>query len=338
MKRRALIGSAATVGALAIAGCSSDPGSEPGDGGGGGDGDGGGGGSGSDGGDAELYVAQAVTKLNAVALRLTKEKEALDSDDEDVTLDQETLFGAIEEAREKLDAASKDATDTQTAQIETLRHLATVLENQVELLVLVEDVDTQVIADETQAAVEDRDYDTALSRVRDAQERAETAEEYATNAETALDGVDPDRLAAVDAVEYAKVEDGVTQTATLVDGFVVLTDSYEDAILGAQDLEAGRDDIDDEAFEAAEESFASANEHFLAADETLATADRDYDEDVEANLTVASCQFTHLIEASEAFEEAAAYGSDGEISKAEDRRQDGEDAYDEVSACDADAA
>jgi hypothetical protein len=353
MKRRTLLGSTVSLGAITIAGCSEDAdgggqnadgGGQTADGGGGGgsDGDGSDSGGGADGSgdgddsggseDAELFIAQAVSDLNAVAIRLNKVKDELDTP-EDVDLDEDTLLGAIADARGSLDDASETAGDTQQAQIETLEHLATVLENQVRLVALVLELEPDVVAEETQSHVDDRNYDAALADIREANETAGTAEEYSTNAETALEGVDQDRLAAVDGVEYAKVESGVTKTARLVDAFSALTAGYEEAILGAKDLETGREESDAENYAAAETAFGNATAHFDTARDTFANATDDPPEDLESKLSVAECQTAKLRDASTTFEEAAAAGDDGDLATANDKRQEGEAIYDDVSNC-----
>lgn len=351
MHRRDLLAAAAALGAVTIAGCSSTPGPSGGDGNGdgddgngdgdgSGDGDGGGGSDESDGGDAsdggddaaELAIAQAVSDLNAVALRLDKAKDKLESPEE-IDVDVDVLLGAIEDARASLDTASETATDEQAAQIETLRHLATVLENQTRLVDLVREVRPDEVASETKAAVDDREYDVALENVRDAKALATEADGFASNAEDALAGVDPDRLAAVDGVEYERVENGVTETTRVVDGFLALTTGYEAVILGAQDLETGRDHSDQEEYEAAEAAFADANAHFEDATAAFADDGGNPPERLALNLDTAECQTSHLIAASETFADAASHASDGDLATARELRADGEDRYDEVSTC-----
>ncbi|NHN41759.1 hypothetical protein G9C85_08960 [Halorubellus sp. JP-L1] len=350
MERRELLGTVATVGAAVVAGCSNAP--SPGGGGDGGANDGGDGGGDGDGGentsdggdgggeesttdgenDADLYVAQAVSTLNAVALRLNKVQDELDAPEE-VELDQEKLLSGIEEARGNLDAASETATDEQAAQIETLRHLATVLEELTRVVGILLAVDPDAVAENAKTAVDAENYDEALSVVRDANSKATTAQERTTTAEDALTGVDPDRLAAVDGVEYAKVESAVTETATLVDGFETLTGGYEASILGAQDLESGRSHSEAEEFDAAKADFENARAHFETANETFATADADADGDLSARIDVASCQTTHLEQAAIAFEEGATDASDGNLVEARQHRENGEEQMEQVDAC-----
>lgn len=348
-----MLGTIAALGAGAIAGCSSAP--APGDGSGsdGSGGDGGDGGGGSDGGsdggdssggdggseettsgenDAELYIAQAVSTLNAVALRLNKVEDQLDSPDE-VDLDAETLLGGIEEARGKLDAASETASERQAKQIETLRNLATVLAEMTRTVDLLLSVDADAVAEDAKTALDEENYDAALSTVRDAKETASAAEERTTTAENALEGVDEDRLAAVDGVAYAKVESAVTQTASLVDALDALTSGYEATILGAQDLEAGRTRTENKEYEAAEERFAAAKAHFQAADDTLAAASEDAPDDLAARIDVAACQTTHLLKAAVAFEKGAADASDGNLVEARQHREDGEAQLAKVDEC-----
>jgi|AntRauTorcE11898_2_1112593.scaffolds.fasta_scaffold03109_5 hypothetical protein len=347
MERRELLGTVATVGAVTVAGCSNAPlpGSSGGDGGASGGGDGGKGGGGEsttdDGSgetstdgedDADLYVAQAVSTLNAVALRLNKVKDELDAP-EDVELDRETLLSGIEDARGKLDAASDTANDEQAAQVETLRNLATVLEELTRVVGVVLSVDPDAVAEDAKTAVDAENYEEALSLVRDAKAKATTARERTTTAEDALAGVDADRLAAVDGVEYAKVESAVTETATLVDGFETITVGYEASILGAQDLESGRSHSEAEEFDAAMADFENARAHFETANETFANADADAEGDLAARIDVASCQTTHLQQAAVAFEKGAEDASDGNVVEARRHREDGEEQLEQVDAC-----
>lgn len=344
MERRDLLGTVAAISAVGIAGCSES--ATPGDGGtdGGGDGNSGGGNSGggdgtSDGGDgasadddASLYIAQAVSTLNAVAIRLNKTKEKLDSPDE-IDLDEEKLLDGIEEARGQLDSAAGTATDTQTDQIETLRNLATVLEEITLVVTTIRDVDPQAVAEDAKTAVNDEDYETALSIIRDGQEQAATARGRTRNATDALRGVDPDRLAEVDGVEYEKVEAAVTTTHGFATSFVAVTDGYESTILGAQDLEAGRDHIEAKEYSAAKTEFGKANEHFAAATDTLEPAAADAPESIAGRIDTAVCQTTHLQAASGHFEKAAAAAEDGDIAESRDQREKGETEYNKVNDC-----
>lgn len=356
MERRDMLGTIAALGAGAIAGCSSAPtsGGDGGDGGSGGDGSGGGGsgddssGGGSDDGsdgsgdesesttndenDADLYIAQAVSTLNAVALRLNKVKDNLGSPDE-VDLDQETLLDGIEEARGQLDTASETATETQTKQIATLRNLATVLAEMTRVVGILLSVDANALAGDAQTALDEENYDEALSVVRDAKAKATTAQERTTTAEEALDGVNEDRLAAVDGVEYAKVEAAVTQTASLVETLDALTSGYEATILGAKDLETGRDQSESKEYERAEESFGAAKTHFETADATFADSTADAPDDVAARIEVAACQTTHLLKAATAFEKSAAAASDGNLADAKSHKDDGEAQMQQVDEC-----
>jgi hypothetical protein len=360
MERRDLLGAVATLGSVAVAGCSEtstpgggDPSGGGGDesggsAGGGNDGDGGAGsddgGSGSDDGgntdgdesggsdDAELYIAQAVSTLNAVALRLNKVKDELDTPDE-IDLDEQTLLDGIAEARGQLDSASETASDAQRAQIETLRHLATVLEEMTRVVGLVVDVDPDAAAADAKAAIDAEDYDQALSVVRDAKATATTVQERTTTAEDALEGVNPDRLAEVDGVEYAKVESAVTETAALADAFETLTVGYEASILGAQDLETGRTHSENERFDEARTAFANAKTHFGTAEETFSGSVEDAPDDIAARIEVATCQTTHLRKAAVAFEAAAEDADDGNLLDAKEHREDGEEHLATVDDC-----
>lgn len=335
MDRREFIGTVATVGAVAVAGCSES--ADPGDGGDGSGTDGGDGGdettqttSGED--EAELQIAQAVSTLNAVALRLNKAKEKLDTPDE-IDLDAQTLLDGIADARAKLDAASETATDTQTQQIATLRSLATVLENMTKVTVTLIEAQPNAVAEDAQTAVSNEDFEEALASVRDAKASAQSAQERTTAAEDALEDVDADRLAAVEGVEYAKVEDAVTTTATLVDAFEVVTVGYESIILGAQDLEAGRTHSEEKEFSAAKEDFGKATEHFESADATLADAGADAPEDIAGRIEVANCQVTHLLAAAEDFTQAAEDAEDGNVVEARQHRDDGEAELEKADQC-----
>jgi hypothetical protein len=363
MERRHLLGALATLGAGAIAGCSSAPnpgndgndttggGDESGDGGDGSGGDGsggdgsgdGGGGDGesggdggeettADGGDANLYIAQAVSTLNAVALRLNKLQDELDSPD-DVDFDEETLLDGIAEARGKLDAATETATDTQAAQVETLRNLATVLEETTQVVGMVLSVDPDAVVDDTTAAVDAEDYDAALSRVRDAKAKASEAKARMERAQTALAGVNADRLAAVDGVERAKIESAVTELASLANAFHALTVGYEASILGTQDLETGRSRGEAEEFEAAEGAFEDAKAHFETGEEALAGVAADAPENLRGPVEVAACRTTHLVQAATALQDGAADAADGNRVAAKEHRDEGEAQIQQAEDC-----
>jgi hypothetical protein len=355
MERRHLLGALATVSAGAIAGCSSAPstgnddesdgndtsGGGDGSGGDGGDDDGSGGDGSSDdggeettseGGDADLYVAQAVSTLNAVALRLNKLQDELESAD-DVEFDQQTLLDGIAEARGKLDAASESATETQAAQIEMLRNLATVLESLTQVVGIVLSVDPDAVVEATTDAIDAAEYDAALSRVRAAEAKASDAKTHMEDARTALEGVDADRLAAVDGVEYANVESAVTELASLVNTFQVLTVGYESNILGTQDLETGRSRSEEREFEAAESAFGDAKAHFETADGTLAGIAGDAPENIQGPAEVAVCRTTHLMQAATAFQDGAADAADGNLTAAKTHREAGEAQVQQAEDC-----
>jgi hypothetical protein len=349
MERRDLLGTLTAIGAVGIAGCSEN--ATPGDGsvgdgnGGDGNGDDGNGGDGDTGGDgtsdgeesgadndASLYIAKAVSTLNAVAIRLNKTKERLDTPEE-IDLDDGKLLDGIEEARGQLDSATETATDVQTERIETLRNLATVLEEVTLVVSSIRDVDPQAIAEDAKTAVNDEDYETALSIIRDGQAKAETARDRTRTATNALRGVDPDRLAAVEGVEYEKVENAVTTTHEYAKAFVAVTDGYESTILGAQDLETGRDHIESKEWTQAKTEFGKANEHFAAATDTLEPATGDAPESIAGRIDTAVCQTTHLQAASKHFEQAAAAAEDGDIAESRDQRDEGEADYNKVDDC-----
>jgi len=356
MDRRHLLGTLATLGSGAVAGCSSAPnaggdggsgdgsdggsggndGGDGSDGGGGGDdssgGEDGGEGTTTDGGDADLYVAQAVSTLNAVALRLNKLQDELDSPD-DVEFDQETLLEGIADARAKLDAASEIATDTQAAQIETLRSLATVLEETTRVVGIVLSVDTDAVVEDTATAVDAGNYDAALDRVRAAKAKASDATDRVERAETALAGVDADRLAAVDGVEYAKVERAVTELSSLVTAFHALTVGSEANVLGTQDLETGRSRSEAREFEAAEAAFGDARAHFETADVALAGVAGDAGESLTESVEVAACRTAHLLQAATAFRDGAADAADGNVSEAKTHRDEGETQLQQAEDC-----
>lgn len=348
MDRRHLLGALATLGTGAIAGCSSAP--NPGDDGGSDDGtggndgsDGGGGGDDSsggedggeeattdggeettaDGGDADLYVAQAVSTLNAVALRLNKLQDELDSPD-DVDFEEGTLLDGIAEARGKLDAASETATDAQAAQIETLRNLATVLEETTRVVGIVLSVDPDAVVEDATTAVDAEEYDAALSVVRDAKAKASEARTRMERARTALSGVDADRLAAVDGVERAKIESAVTELSSLATAFHALTVGYEANVLGTQDLETGRSHSEAGEFEAAETAFGDAKAHFETGEQALAGVAGDAPETLRGPVEVAACRTTHLVQAATAFRDGATDAADGNRVAAKEHRDEGD--------------
>lgn len=341
MERRELIGAVATLGTVAVAGCSESaaPGGDDGGNGNGGTNAGTDDGSGDDDtqtesseDEAELKIAQAVSTLNSVALRLNKAKDKLENPEE-IELDQQKLLDGIEQSRTKLDEASETASDTQQAQISTLGNLATVLENMTRVTVTLIETEPNALATEAQTKISNENYDAALELVRDAKSNATSAQENMTAAEDALSGVDPDRLAAVDGVEYAKVEDAVATTGALVDAFEAVTVGYESIILGTKDLESGRTHSENQEFEAAKEDFQLATEHFEAADATLSGAADGAPDDIAARIEVASCQTTHLLAATEEFTKAAEDAESGNVAGARQHRQDGEAELEKADEC-----
>lgn len=340
MHRRVFIRAVAVAGTTAVAGCSQAPGgggSDADDGGGGGstddggsggsDGGGGGstddGGSGGDGGssgdETGEHIRAAVGMLNRVGYRLAERQSQMEEDPTAVELDTEETLAAIDSARSDLDAAAETASADQQATIESLRGLATVLESMTELVDLLGTVDIDARLDEVQTAVQNGDYDAALSAVREAEALAQEADGHVTAAEEASDTMDPDRLAGVEAVSYEELEPSLNAASTLVDGLLAMTRGYEAILLGRDDLAVAQEELDNEEYDAAEAALVDAEEQFVAADEQFTSI-----EEVPASLVEhverSRCQSEHLVAATEHLQQALSAARDGDVGTARDQR------------------
>lgn len=344
MDRRVFIRALAAAGAAAVAGCSEAPGTGGGtdDGGGSGAGGGGGGGSGDDGGSGDggsaggetgEHLRAAVGMLNRVGYRLSQLESQLEADPSAVELDTEETLAAIEEARTDLDAAAEGASAEQQATIGTLRSLATVLEATTRLVDLLAGVDVEARLEAVQSAIEADEYDAALSGVREAKSTAEEADGYVTTAEEAAAELDPDRLAAVDAVSYEELEPPLTAASRLVDGLLALTRGYESVLLGREDLVTAQAALDEQRYDDAEAALADAEERFGAADESFASVESDAPDTVATHLSRARCQSGHLVAATEHLQRALAAARDGDAATAREQRDAADADLQRVDEC-----
>ncbi|WP_435360032.1 hypothetical protein [Haloarchaeobius sp. DFWS5] len=351
MKRRdylrvALVGS---VGALA--GCQETPtGDGPDDGSGGSDGGGSGGSNaGNDGGDstaegeekatesgaaqADSHIKEAVGSLNRVGYKLSETEEQLQNDPTAVEYDVEATLAVVESARSELDAAAGTATADQKKDIETLRNLATVMDSLARVLGTFQDADPAARLDEIQTTVKAEQYGEALTMVRDAKSTVAEAEARVTTATEAANAMDKDRLAALDAVEYERIEGPLSSLSVSVDSFLGLATGYEAVLLGREDLVAANDHIDAREGDQAKAAIGKAKAHFTTANSEFDAIPADAPTEVTKHLDRAHCQTDHLVAASDHFEQAATAYDEGNPLEAKQERDAGEAELDKVNDC-----
>ncbi|WP_256296238.1 hypothetical protein [Haloarchaeobius salinus] len=358
MDRRVFIRALAVAGATAVAGCSETPGGGAGgddgdtDGGGGSDDDdgvSGGGGDGGDGGsdasddgdsgdgggssdETDAQIRAAVGMLNRVGYRLSERQSQLEEDPTAVEIDTEETLAAIDSARSDLDAAAEGASADQQATIETLRALATVLASMTRLVALLGTVDIDGRLGEVRTAVESGNFDEALARVREAKGLAEEADGHVTDAEEAAAEIEPDRLAAVDAVSYDELEPSLTAASRLVDAMLAMTEGYEAILLGREDLVTAETALDDREYDAAEAALSDAEERFAAADEAFASIE-DAPSSIATHLERSRCQSEHLVAATEHLQRALEAGRNDDLATARGQRDEAEADLQRVDEC-----
>jgi hypothetical protein len=351
MDRRGFISALAVAGTTAVAGCSEAPGGTVGGdddtSGGGGSGDGGGssdgdsddggggsddGGSGDDGGETGEHIRAAVGMLNRVGYRLSERQSQMEEDPTAVELDTEETLAAVDSARADLDAAAESADSGQQATIESLRGLATVLESMTRLLDLLGTVDIDGRLSTVQTAVENGNYDEALAQVREAKVLAAEAEGHVTAAEEASDAMDPERLAAVEAVSYDELEPSLNAASRLVDGLLAMTRGYEAILLGRDGLATAQEALDAEEYDAAEAALADAEEQFVTADEQFASIE-DAPSSIGTHLERSRCQSEHLVAATEHYQQALEAGRNEDITTAREQRDAAEEDLQRVDEC-----
>ena len=348
MDRRVFIRALAVVGATAVAGCSEVPGGaaagdDTGGGGGsnddGGSGGGGGGGDGSGGGDgggsadeADEHIRAAVGMLNRVGYRLSELQSQMEEDPTAVELDTEETLAAIDSARSDLDAAAESAGADQQATIEALRALATVMESMTRLVDLLGTVDIEGRLDAVQSTVENGNYDEALAQVREAESLAEEADGHVTAAEEASDAMDPDRLAAVEAVSYEELEPSLNAASRLVDGLLAMTRGYEAILLGRDDLATAQEALDDRRYDDAEVALTDAEEQFVTADERFRSIE-DVPSSIATHLERSRCQSEHLVAATEHLQQALEAGRNEDLATARAQRDAAREDLQRVDEC-----
>ncbi|WP_257300947.1 hypothetical protein [Haloarchaeobius sp. FL176] len=352
MNRRVFIRAAAVAGTAAVAGCSEAPGAgnEAGGGdstedsgsGGGSDGEAEGGnsgsdedgddGGGSDGGETAEHIRAAVGMLNRVGYRLAELQSQVEEDPTAVELDTEETLAAIDSARSDLDAAAEGANSDQRATVETLRALATVLESMTRLVDLLATVDIDGRLSTVQTGVENGNYDEALAQVREAKTLAEEADGHVTAAEEAAATMEPDRLAAVDAVSYDELEPSLNAATRLVDGLLAMTRGYEAILLGRDDLATARDALDNQEYDTAETALDDAEEQFVTGDEYFDGIE-DVPSSIATHLERSRCQSKHLVAATEHFQRALEAARNEDVSTAREQRDAAQEDLRRVDEC-----
>jgi uncharacterized protein YqgV (UPF0045/DUF77 family) len=349
MNRRALLRTLAVAGAAAVAGCSEAPdggagGSDDGGSGGGGSGnddDGGSGGSddggsgdggGNDGGETGEHIRAAVGMLNRVGYRLSELQSQVEEDPTAVELDTEETLAAIDSARSDLDAAAEGASADQQATIESLRALATVLESMTRLVDLLGTVDIDGRLNTVQTDVENGNFEEALAEVRQANALAEEADGHVTSAEEASDAMDPDRLAAVEAVSYEELEPSLNAASRLVDGLLAMTRGYEAILLGRDDLATAQDALEDRRYDDAEVALTDAEAQFVTADEHFGGV-REVPSSIGEHLERSRCQSEHLVAATEHYQQALEAGRNEDVATAREQRDAAEEDLRRVDEC-----
>ncbi|WP_435334459.1 hypothetical protein [Haloarchaeobius sp. TZWWS8] len=335
MKRRDYLRTFAVGAAASVAGCQDAPGTAAGGSSGGNSADSDGANQGTDTPEerAENHVKEAVSALNKVGFKLSETEQSLEEDPASVEFDVERTLEVVSLARTELDAASETATAEQQKDIETLRHLATVMESMAHIVSTFQGENPNAHLEEIQSTVEAENYEKALTMVRDAKSQVAAADEHVTAANEAAEAIDPARLEAVDAVEFGRVEPALTKLTALVNGFLKLATGYEEILLGREHLVAAKDHLEAREYDEANAAISDAKARFTAADEQFSGIPDDAPDDVSAHLDRSRCQTDHLIAAADHFEKATEAADDGNLLEADEQKQAGEAELQKVNEC-----
>ncbi len=295
----------------------------------------------SDDGNGDVGSRAGVRALDRAAGKLNEAAQSLNElsleDPENVEFDPSEPRTKISDARDHLETAESELGEDRQADIETLRSYADALEG---LVAVTDTVTDETIADDidtvTAAIEEQGDLETASETVDDRYTEISSAHERFEQAETTIGDIDGDRLSDLTGVDLADLEEGVSALGTAVGSLETLAAAYDstlDTESGYGALEAGRTKFESGEYAAAQSEFATAESTFADARTNLENGTGSAPEGLVQYFETAACQTTHLTTAAGAFDDAAGAAADGDAVTARSRKNDGEDALEDVSSC-----
>lgn len=278
---------------------------------------------------------RAAGNLNRAAQQLD-EVEGFE-DPETVEFDSAEARDYLSDAREHLETAESELSDDRSADLETLRSYAAVVEGLVSVTVTVTDDTIEDDIDEVTAAVEANGDIEGANETVDVRHGTVVAavERHGQLTET-LQSIDSERLGAIAGTDIADLEEGAATLGDVVTSLETLTASYDsmlDLETGYGALEDGRTHFENEEFGAAREAFETAEGTFGDALRRLEDGTEKAPEGLGEYFDTAGCQNEHLAAASGHFADAAAAAENGRYRTAREKRNDGEAALDDVSNC-----
>ncbi|WP_455450000.1 hypothetical protein [Natrinema thermotolerans] len=292
--------------------------------------------------DIEVEDRSGQRALDRAAGNLNRAAQQLDEvegfeDPETVEFDSTQAREYLSDARNYLETADSELGDDRSADLETIRAYASVLEGLVSVTVTVTDDTIEDDIDEVTAAVEENgDIEGANQTVDDRHRTVVSAADRHAQVRETVQSIDGERLAALAGTEIADLEDGVTTLGDVVTSLETLTGAYDsmlDLETGYGALEDGRTHLDNEQFGAARESFETAEGTFGDALRRLEDGTENAPDGLGEYFETARCQNEHLAAASGHFADAAAAAEDGRYRTARRKRTDGEAALDDVGDC-----
>ncbi|AGB33476.1 hypothetical protein C488_18013 [Natrinema pellirubrum DSM 15624] len=296
----------------------------------------------SDEADAEVEDRTGQRALDRAAGQLNKAAQRLDEvdgleDPENVEFDPGEPLHHISLAEEYLETAAAELSDDRSADLETLRSYAAVIEGLVSVTVIVTDDTIEDDIDEVTAAVEaNGDIEGANQTVDDRHRTVVSAADRHAQVRETLQSIDGERLTAIAGTDISDLEEGATTLGDVVTSLETLTGAYDsmlDLETGYGALEDGRTQLDNEQFGAARESFETAEGTFGDALQRLEDGTEDAPDGLGEYFETARCQNEHLAAASGHFADAAAAAEDGRYRTARRKRTEGEAALDDVGDC-----
>ncbi len=145
--------------------------------------------------------------------------------------------------------------------------------------------------------------------------------------------LEEDRLSDLAVIALEEIESGVDELESVLEAQTALAAGY-DVLLGGYDhLETGREYADDEDHEAAAAAFREAKQEFEAATETFESPDEDAPSNLAEAFDTAHCQSHNLTDAAANFAAAADASKEYDLSTAQQRQSEAEDALEAARAC-----
>lgn len=281
--------------------------------------------------EADRAIKRAVTRLNKVALALKTVRDQLD-DPTSVEFDADEERTRLEEARDYLDEAESATDGDRRADVDELRAYADALARMVAVTASLTDTDLEAEFTAVRSAIEEGRTEDARSTIRSRREDTQSSLERLRPAVETLEGVDAERLAAME-VDVEPVRDGAAKLEAVLESIVALTRGIEPITGGYEHLVAGQDRLEERELDAAAESFEAAKVSFDdsvakleagAEDAPAVTADQ-----FEAGL----CRARALRDAAKLFLEAIEAAKNRDRDTAESKRDAAKSRLEEADDC-----